>query len=110
MKIAKDLKKGQKVRFVNELRYYLVREVRHPFVICTQKLFGNHYYTILDVEKNIRGSGTSWGFNFKTDSEIADSMLALHGEDPNGYELEISRRNRVAVVITDVIEPEKKVK
>jgi hypothetical protein len=105
MKKAEDLKNGQKVRFDKEKYYYQVREVRHPFVICTQKLFGENYYTILDIENNIRGSGTNWGFGYITDADIAKSMLALHGEDPEEYVLEISRRNRVPIVITDVLEP-----
>lgn len=100
----KKLKTGQKVRFDNERYYYKVRAVRHPFVICTQTLFGENYYTILDVENNIRGSGTNWGFSHITDTEIAASMLALHGEDPEEFVQEISRRNRVAILITDLVE------
>lgn len=105
---AKNLKKDQKVKFDNESYYYTVRAVRHPFVICTLKLFGENYYTILNTETNVRGSGSNCAFCHRTDLEIAESMLALHGEDPNGFEQEISSRNSVPISISDVVDPVKK--
>ena len=97
---AKDLKVGQKVKLDNS--WWLVRAVRHPFVICTQSMFGKGYYTIIDVERNIRGEGTSWGLGHDTDEQIAESMLALHGEHPNGIEQEISRRNNMPLHIAKI--------
>ena len=98
----KQLKECQKVKFDNENIWYAVKAVRHPFVICTTKIFGKGYYTILDVEKNIRGTGTSWGCGYITDEDIAQSMLALHGEHPDDISNEISRRNRVPLSIVQV--------
>jgi len=100
----KELEVGQKVKFDNENIWYLVESVRHPFVICGCKLFGKGYYTILDVDQGIRGEGTSWGLGHDTDKEIAMSMLALHGEHPEEIEQEISRRNRVPLVVISVKE------
>ncbi|WOE32762.1 MULTISPECIES: hypothetical protein [unclassified Acinetobacter] len=97
---AKDLKVGQKVKL--DKSWWLVRVVRHPFVICTQSIFGKGYYTIIDVEKNIRGSGTSWELGHNTDDQIAESMLALHGEHPKGIEQEISSRNNCPVSILGI--------
>lgn len=100
----KLLKVGQKVKFDNENIWFTVKAVRHPFVICWCNLFGKGYYTILDVENNIRGTGTSWGLGHETDEQIAESMLALHGEHPDEIEQEISRRNRVPLKILEIRE------
>ncbi|MDH0657215.1 hypothetical protein N5D11_14020 [Acinetobacter johnsonii] len=97
-----DLKVGQKVKL--DKTWWIVRAVRHPFVICTQNLFGKGYYTIIDVDKNIRGEGTSWGLGHNTDEQIAESMLALHGEHPEEIEQEISRRNRCSLNISSVVD------
>lgn len=97
---AKDLQVGQKVKL--DKSWWLVRAVRHPFVICTQSMFGKGWYTIIDVEQNIRGEGTSWGLGHDTDNQIAESMLALHGEHPDGIKQEISRRNNVPLHITRI--------
>lgn len=96
---ASELKVGQKVKL--DKSWWLVRASRHPFVICTQSMFGKGYYTIINVDKSIRGEGTSWVLGHDTDEQIAESMLALHGEHPNETEQEISRRNHCAVNITD---------
>ena len=95
---ASELKVGQKVKL--DKSWWLVRAVRHPFVICTQSMFGKGYYTIIDVDQNIRGEGTSWVLGHDTDEQIAESMLALHREHPKEVQQEISRRNQCAVSIT----------
>ena len=97
---AKSLKVGQKVKL--DKSWWLVRAVRHPFVICTQSMFGKGYYTIIDVDRNIRGEGTSWGLGHNTDEQVAESMLALHGEHPDEIKQEISRRNHCDVVISAI--------
>lgn len=97
---AKNLKAGQKVKMDNS--WWKVRAVRHPFVICTQSMFGKGYYTIIDTEKNIRGEGTSWGLGHDTYKQINESMLALHGEHPDEIEQEISQRNFCLVNITAI--------
>ena len=94
---AKDLEVGQKVKLDNS--WWLVRAVRYPFVICTQNMFGKGYYTIIDVERGIRGEGTSWGLGHDTDEQIAESMLALHGEHPDEIKQEISLRNNMPLNI-----------
>ncbi|MBU3121384.1 hypothetical protein KPE71_14095 [Acinetobacter soli] len=100
----KMIEVGQKVKFDNENIWFTVKAVRHPFVICWCKLFGKGYYTILDVENNIRGPGTSWGLGHETDEQIAESMLALHGDHPDEIEQEISRRNQVPLIIKEIRE------
>lgn len=97
---AKSLKVGQKVKL--DKSWWLVRAVRHPFVICTQSMFGKGYYTIIDVDNNIRGEGTSWGIGHETDEQIAESMLALHDEHPEEIKQEISRRSHCDVVISAI--------
>lgn len=97
----KSLKTNQKVKFEDDHYWYVVRSVRHPFVICTTTS-SKGYYTILNVDQNVRGEGTSWGLGHKTDEQVAESMLALHGEHPEGIDQEISRRNRVPLSIVQV--------
>lgn len=99
MKKANDLKKGQKVKFDKENYYYLVRAVKHPYVICTLMIFGELYYTILDLEKNIRGSGTNEDMSYLNDVDIAEVMLALHKNEQF-----ISPSNQLEIVISDVVE------
>lgn len=102
---AKALSKNQKIRFKNEKYYFTVRSVRHPFVICTLSIFGENYHTILNVNENIRGAGTSTHFGHLSDDDVEESMNALHGRDLNGFEQAISPRDSVPIVITDVMTP-----
>lgn len=95
----KELNVGDKIKFDNENIWFKVEVVRHPFVICGVNLFGKGYYTILDVENNIRGTGTSWGVGHETLEQMEDSMLALHNEHPDDIQQEISYRNRVPLKI-----------
>mgnify|MGYP003593444969 CR=1 FL=1 len=97
MMSIKNLKVGQKVKL--DKSWWLVRAVRHPFIICTQSMFGKGYYTIIDVDKGFRGEGTSWGLGHDTDEQIAESMLALHGDHPSEIKQEISSRNSCPVRI-----------
>lgn len=100
---AKDLKVGQKLKFENEKYYYQVRSVRHPFVICTLSLFGENYYSILDVDKGVRGAGTNPELSHFTDLEVEESMNALHGVHFEKKQ-SIAKRNQVPIVIIDVVQ------
>ncbi|WP_417212093.1 hypothetical protein [Acinetobacter venetianus] len=104
---AKNLKIGQRVKFDDEKYCFTVRAVRHPFVICTLNLFGELYYTILDVENNYRGSSDSDSFSYASDECIALAMCALHGEHPLKIQNAISQRNRIEIQIRDVVDPVK---
>lgn len=101
----KELKAGQKIKFKNEKYWYAVRIVRHPFAICTLNLFGENYYTILDVERQIRGGGTNKGFLHVTDQQVTESMLALVGEHPEGFQQSICSTRCAVLEVSDVFEP-----
>lgn len=95
---AAELKIGHKVKFGNNPQYWwFVRAVRYPYVILTTKNYA--FYTIVNVEENIRGSGTSWGLGHACQADIDMSMLALFDEHPNEIQQDISRRNNVPVDI-----------
>lgn len=105
---AVELKIGHKVKFGNDPQYWwFVRAVRHPYVILMTENFG--FYTIVDIEENIRGSGTSWGLGHACQADIDMSMLALFEEHPGEIRQEISRRNNVPVEIikTEVLSGKK---
>lgn len=96
-----ELKIGHKVKFTNDPQYWFhVRVVRHPFIILSTKTYA--YYTIVDIENNIRGEGTSWGLGHGSQSELELSMKALFDEHPAEIQQEISRRNRVPISIYEV--------
>lgn len=96
------IKPGQKLKLGHDNHKYWwhVRAVRHPYIICTTSSFG--YYTILDLDHNIRSSGTSWGIGHRHQEDVDLSMLALHGEHPDGLTQELSRRNQVGLSVLEI--------
>ena len=97
-----EIKVGQKLKLEHDNRRYWwhIRSVRHPYIICTTSSFG--YYTILDLEHNIRSSGTSWGIGHRHQEDVELSMLALHEEHPEGLTQELSRRNQVVLSVLEI--------
>lgn len=105
MKITvKDIKTGQKLKFADDKLLWTVRAVEHPYIICTSQPNKNGYHTIINVEKNIRGAGTSWGCGYITDDDVKASMDALHDRHPDDIQNEISFRNRVPLNIAEIKE------
>jgi len=97
------LKVGQKVKFDNEKRFHwTVQAVREQFAILTATFVGKGYYTIIDFNRGIRSSGTSWGLAHKTKEDCEVSMLALFGEHPDRIEQELSNRNKKVLHIAGV--------
>ncbi|MEB5475520.1 hypothetical protein [Acinetobacter pollinis] len=93
-----NLKVGNKVKFPEFNYFWKVRAIDDRYAICTA--YG--CYTILDFKNSIRGSGTSWGLSHKTDEQIAESMLALNNQHPDGVSQEVSARNCVPLVVTEI--------
>lgn len=97
------LKVGQKVKFDHEKRFnWTVQAVREQFAILTATFAGKGYYTIVDFDREIRSSGTSWGLGHKTKEDCEMSMLALFGEHPEGIDQELSNRNKKTLAISEV--------
>ena len=97
------LEVGKKVKFDHEKKFnWTVQAVRDQFAILTATLGGKGCYTIVDFNREIRSSGTSWGLAHKTKNDCEMSMLALFGEHPEGIEQELSNRNKVPLVISEV--------
>lgn len=96
-----NLQVGQKVKFDDEKIFrWTVRAVRHPFAILTTA--GKRgYYTIVDLKKEIRGPDNCYGVGYETDEQVGRAMARLH--EPNGmHGIEISRRNCIPLVISDI--------
>lgn len=98
------LKVGQKVKFAEEKTHrWTVRAVRGQFAILTAMQFGKIWYTIIDFVKGIRGPDNCYGIGYETDEDIANAMLALHGEHPDGHtEIEVSHRHKLPLSIAGV--------
>ena len=88
---------GSKVKFDDEKIFrWTVRAIRHPFVICTTSGdFG--YYTIIDLDKNIRGPDNFRGVGYSTDEQIYSALNKLVTGD-----LDISSRNKIPLVIKEI--------
>lgn len=96
------LKVGYKVKFDDEKIFrWTVRAVREEFSILTTA-GEDGYYTIVDHIAGIRGPDNCYGLGYKTDENVANSMLALFGEHPDDINIEISYRHRVPLVISEV--------
>lgn len=91
------LKVGNKVKFDKDKIFrWTVRAISHPFVICTTA--GDvGYYTILNLDKNVRGPDNCYGVGYATEEKILEAIGRLVSGD-----LEISRRNSVPLVIAEV--------
>lgn len=94
------LKKGDKVWFPGEKQGYTVRVRNDRYVICTKpfNLKKTVIYTIIDMKQQIRGTeNLIFCFGFETDKQCEEALQRLiKGES------EISRRNRVQLVIEKI--------
>ena len=95
-----EIKTGDKIKFESEKRPYLVRAADDRFAVCTKPFNLRHttLYTIVDLEKDIRGpDNTVFGEGYETDEDAARAL----GELQAG-EIEVSYRNRVPLDIERV--------
>jgi hypothetical protein len=91
---------GQKIKFTNEKRPYRVRACNDRFVICTKPFNLQHtvLYTIIDLEKNIRGTeNLVFCMGFESDQDCHDALERLMSG-----ESEISRRNYIELDIEQI--------
>jgi hypothetical protein len=102
------LKKGDKVWFPGEKQGYTVRVRNKRYVICTKPFNPRKtvLYTIIDMKEQIRGTeNLIFCMGFETDKQCDEALQRLiKGES------EISRRNRVPLVIDKIKDgPKKKI-
>ena len=92
---------GERVWFQSEVKPYRVRACDDRFAICTKpfNLQRTVMYTIIDLERNVRGTeNLIFCMGFETDQECEDALIRLQ----NG-ESKVSYRN---VVSLDIIKRE----
>lgn len=91
----KTMKKGQRVKFNDDRRIFFVRESNERFTILTYPHEDSVMYTIIDHEKNIRGTDNMVFCNgYETDRDVRFNMIALLRN-----KMSISYRNRVELSI-----------
>lgn len=89
---------GNRIKFPQHNYFWKVKAIDKRYAIC------NAYscYTILDFQKGIRSSGTSWNMGHETDEEIEMSLLALNGKHPTGETQELSNRHKCELQILEI--------
>ena len=94
---------GQKIGFEGESKRYTVRACSDRFAICTKPFNAKRtvLYTIIDLEKNIRGTeNLIFCMGFQSDEECQEALVRLISE-----ETEVSHRNHVELEITSQSTP-----
>jgi len=94
--INEKIKVGTKIKFAEEKQRYTVQCCNDRFVICTKPLncMKTVLYTIIDFQKNIRGTeNLIFGMGFETIEQCQEALERL-----TKGESEISR-NRIPLVI-----------
>jgi len=92
-----EYKVGDKIRFVEEKRPYIIQARNARFLICTKpfNLKSSVMYTIVDLEENIRGTeNLVFGMGFENKSLCEEALKRL-----SSRETEVSHRNRIALNI-----------
>jgi hypothetical protein len=101
------LKKGDKVWFPGQKQGYTVRVRNDRYVICTKPFNPRKtvMYTIIDMKQQIRGTeNLIFCMGFETDEQCEEALQRLANGDS-----EISRRNRVPLVIEKIKDAPKRV-
>lgn len=96
------LKKGMKVKFAEEKQRYTVRVAGERYAVCTKPMNAQktYLYTVVDLEKNVRGTeNLVFGMGAETDQDCDEMLERLERkQDPS----EVSHRNRIPLVIEKV--------
>ena len=91
------IKKGSKITFVEEKRPYVVRAIGKRYAVCTKPFNPKHtvLYTVIDIDKKIRGTeNLVFGMGAETDEDCNEMLQRLESG-----ESEVSHRNRVPLLI-----------
>lgn len=95
-----NFKVGDKVKFKQEKQRYTVRACNDRFLICTKpfNVKKTYLYTIVDLEKGIRGADNYYcRFDYLTESEEALKLLieSTLDKEERDYDFYISGRRRI---------------
>ena len=85
-----NLKAGDKIKFIDDERVWLIQKKDDRFMICTSE----DYYTILDIEDGIRGPDNHYGYYDYSELNAMGYEIALaqfHIKEPTSiHDLDVS--------------------
>lgn len=96
-----NFKVGYKVKFIEEKKPYTVRACNDKFAVCTKpfNLKKTVFYTVIDLNKNIRGTeNLIFGMGAETHNECIEMLQRL-----TAGETDISHRNNIKCNIERII-------
>lgn len=99
-----DCRIGTKIWIKEEKRPYKVRAKGNRYLVCTKPFNPKHtvLYTIIDLQKNIRGTeNLVFGMGAETDEQCIEMVNRLESKD-DAEKTEISHRNRIELNIEKV--------
>jgi hypothetical protein len=101
--MRRTLEVGQKIKFREEKQRYRVQAANRRYAICTKPFNLKHtvLYTIVDLEKDIRGTeNLIFGMGAETREKCLEMLVRLAGG-----ESEVSHRNFIWLDI-EAVEPD----
>jgi hypothetical protein len=81
IQIIENIKIGSKITFQEEKQSYKVMAFDHRYLICIKpfNLKQTYLYSIVDLEKGIRGADNYYGkFNYEDYDECIEAIIELH--------------------------------
>ncbi len=90
---------GDTIKFKNEKQKYTIQACNNRFLICTKPMNAQKtvLYTIVDLEKDIRGTeNLIFGMGAETREQCEEMLQRLMGEcKDTDFVTEVSYRNRI---------------
>lgn len=96
---------GSKVKFPGEKQRYTVMARSDRFLVCTKPFNPKRtvLYTVIDLEKRIRGTeNLVFGAGAETKEQCEEMIDRLEGRDKDCFQTEVSHRNRVDLVVESI--------
>lgn len=87
------MKRGDKLKFGGERRRYIIQAADDRFTIATKPAFGTYVYTIVDLQRDVRGA-CNLIFGPPADLSMEDGAIEALEMLQSG-EMEVSYRNVV---------------
>lgn len=98
---------GDKVRFAEEKQAYTIQARGVRYLVCTKPFNPKRtvLYTVVDMVECIRGTeNLVIGAGAETRGQCEEMLMRLEGRDAErGRSTEVSHRNRVPLVVSEVI-------
>ena len=100
------LRVGSKIKFAEEVQRYTVRARSENFLVCTKPFNARKtvLYTVIDIERNIRGTeNLILPSGAETDEQCDEMIARLTSKDPDCFQTEVSYRNNIPLRILEVL-------